>query len=106
MTCGRAHWSRRSAVGFRRTAARCPRRPSFLLVRRGKPTWRVSLRRMAASLPTSRMLWSTQGGYAPEEARRAARRLLADVLSYDPTRPASFPSNGRTLTDDAADALL
>jgi hypothetical protein len=32
------------------------------------------------------------GGYAPEEARRAARRLLPDVLSYDPTRPASFPA--------------
>ena len=46
------------------------------------------------------------GGYAPEEARRAARRLLPDVLSYDPTRPASFPSNGRSLTDDAADAFL
>jgi len=42
------------------------------------------------------------GGYAPEEARRAAGTLLPDVLSYDPTRPASFPSNGRTLTDDAA----
>jgi hypothetical protein len=28
------------------------------------------------------------------------------MLSYDPTRPASFPSNGRTLTDDAANAFL
>jgi hypothetical protein len=28
------------------------------------------------------------------------------MLSYDPTRPASFPGNGRTLTDDAADAFL
>jgi Domain of unknown function (DUF4331) len=46
------------------------------------------------------------GGYAPEEARRVARTLLPDMLSYDPTRPASFPSNGRTLTDDAADAFL
>jgi hypothetical protein len=46
------------------------------------------------------------GGYAPEDARRVARTLLPDVLSYDPTRPASFPSNGRTLTDDAADAFL
>ena len=45
------------------------------------------------------------GGYAPEEARRAGT-LLPDMLSYDPTRPASFPSNGRTLTDDAADAFL
>jgi uncharacterized protein DUF4331 len=46
------------------------------------------------------------GRYAPEEAKRAARTLLPDVLSYDPTRPASFPSNGRALTDDAADAFL
>jgi len=46
------------------------------------------------------------GGYAPEEARRVAGTLLPDVLSYDPMRPASFPSNGRTLTDDAADAFL
>jgi hypothetical protein len=28
------------------------------------------------------------------------------MLSYDPTRPASFPSNGRTLTDDAGDAFV
>jgi hypothetical protein len=46
------------------------------------------------------------GGSAPEEAMRVAGTLLPDVLSYDPTRPASFPSNGRTLTDDAADAFL
>ena len=46
------------------------------------------------------------GGYAPEEARRVAGTLLPDILSYDPTRPASFPRNGRTLTDDAADAFL
>jgi hypothetical protein len=46
------------------------------------------------------------GGYAPEEARRVAGTLLPDILSYDPTRPASFPSNGRRLTDDAADAFL
>jgi hypothetical protein len=46
------------------------------------------------------------GGYAPEEARRAARTLLPDVLSYEPNRPACFPTNGRTLTDDAGDAFL
>jgi Domain of unknown function (DUF4331) len=46
------------------------------------------------------------GGYTPEEARRAARTLLPDVMPYDPTRPASFPSNGRTLTDDAGDAFV
>ncbi len=46
------------------------------------------------------------GSYAPEEATRVAGTLLPDILSYDPTRPASFPDNGRTLTDDAAYAFL
>jgi hypothetical protein len=46
------------------------------------------------------------GRYTPEEARQAARTLLPDVMPYDPTRPASFPSNGRSLTDDAGDAFV
>ncbi len=46
------------------------------------------------------------GGYNPEEARRVAMTLLPDLLSYDPTRPASFPENGRTLTDDVQDVFL
>jgi hypothetical protein len=46
------------------------------------------------------------GGYKPEEARRVAGTMLPDLLRYDPTRPASFPSNGRTLTDDTADAFV
>jgi hypothetical protein len=35
-----------------------------------------------------------------------AGTLLPEVLSYDPTRPASFPDSGRTLTDDAVDFFL
>jgi hypothetical protein len=46
------------------------------------------------------------GGYTPEEAMRVAGTLLPDVLHYDPTRPASFPANGRTLTDDVVDFFL
>ena len=46
------------------------------------------------------------GGYSPEEARRVAGKLLPDLLRYDPTRPASFPDNGRALTDDVQDAFL
>ncbi len=46
------------------------------------------------------------GGYTPEEARRVAGTLLPEILHYDPTRPASLPDNGRTLTDDAVDAFL
>jgi len=46
------------------------------------------------------------GGYTPEEARRVAGTLLPDLLRYNPTRPASFPSNGRALTDDVSDAFV
>ena len=38
------------------------------------------------------------GGYTPEEAKRAAGILLPDILPYDPSKPASYPANGRTLT--------
>ena len=46
------------------------------------------------------------GGYTPAEAKRVAGTLLPDVMPYDPTRQASFPDNGRTLTDDAFDWFM
>ncbi len=46
------------------------------------------------------------GGYTPPEATRVAATLLPDVLHYDPTRPASYPINGRALTDDVVDFFL
>ena len=46
------------------------------------------------------------GGYAPEDAKRAARALLPDIMKYDPRRPASYPTNGRLLTDDVIDIFL
>ncbi len=46
------------------------------------------------------------GGYTPEGAKRAAGILLPDILPYDPSKAASYPANGRTLTDDAIDVFL
>jgi len=46
------------------------------------------------------------GGYAPEYAKGLARKLLPDVLPYDPRRPASYPQNGRTLIDDVVDPFF
>jgi hypothetical protein len=46
------------------------------------------------------------GGYTPAEATRVAGTLLPDILHYDPTRPASYPNNGRALTDDVVDFFL
>ncbi len=41
------------------------------------------------------------GGYTPEDAARVAATLLPDVMQYQPGVPASYPSNGRALNDDA-----
>jgi Domain of unknown function (DUF4331) len=46
------------------------------------------------------------GGYTPEDAIGVARKLLPDILSYDPRCRASFPHNGRTLTDDVVDVFF
>jgi hypothetical protein len=46
------------------------------------------------------------GGYTPEDAKRVAGTLLPDILFYDPRRPASFPNNGRSLTDDVVDFFI
>ncbi len=43
------------------------------------------------------------GGYTPEEAKDVARKLLPDILSYNPREPVRYPDNGRTLTDDVVD---
>jgi hypothetical protein len=46
------------------------------------------------------------GGYTPEEAKEVARKLLPDILSYNPREPVRYPDNGRTLTDDVVDFFL
>jgi hypothetical protein len=46
------------------------------------------------------------GGYTPDGATQAARTLLPDVLPYQPGREASYPTNGRALTDDAVAHFL
>jgi hypothetical protein len=46
------------------------------------------------------------GGYAPFDAQWIAATLLPDIMHFDPTRPASYPSNGRALTDDVLDQFL
>jgi hypothetical protein len=46
------------------------------------------------------------GGYTPTEATRVAGTLLPDVLHYDANQPASYPDNGRALTDDVVDFFL
>jgi hypothetical protein len=70
------------------------------------PTSKVNRRPMGVSLLPSRTLWSTQVDIL--RPRRSAWRgtLLPDILPYDSSRPASFPDNGRTLTDDAFDFFM
>jgi hypothetical protein len=46
------------------------------------------------------------GGYTPAQATRVAGTLLPDILFSDPTRPASYPNNGRKLSDDVMDVFI
>ena len=46
------------------------------------------------------------GGYTPGEATKVAQSLLPDMIYYVPGQAASFPENGRTLTDDTVDFFL
>jgi hypothetical protein len=46
------------------------------------------------------------GGYTAEDALAVARKLLPDILSYNPREPVRYPHNGRTLTDDVVDVFL
>src|SRR6266851_6005101 len=46
------------------------------------------------------------GGYTPENAKGVARKLLPDILPYDPREPVRYPHNGRTLTDDVVDVFF
>jgi hypothetical protein len=46
------------------------------------------------------------GRYTPQDATAVARKLLPDILSYNPREPVRFPHNGRTLTDDVVDVFL
>jgi hypothetical protein len=46
------------------------------------------------------------GNYSPDKAARLARTLLPDILRYDPSLAASYPQNGRGLTDDVIDLFL
>jgi hypothetical protein len=45
------------------------------------------------------------GGYTAEDATAVARKLLPDILSYNPREPVR-QHNGRTLTDDVVDVFL
>jgi hypothetical protein len=60
----------------------------------------------AAFIPVFAHSLEHTGGFSTAEATRVAKTLLPDVLRYDPGRPARFPDNGRTLTDDVADVFL
>ena len=60
----------------------------------------------AQFIPTFAHSLEHTGGYTPEEATRAASTLLPDMISYQPSKAASYPSNGRSLTDDAVAHFL
>lgn len=57
-------------------------------------------------LPTFAHSLEHTGGYPPEEAKRMSETLLPDIMRFDPAVPASYPENGRKLTDDVMDPFI
>ena len=92
--------------GFRRIAVRGLHNPSFLPGEQqgaylaGEP---ADDARFVAIFAHS---LEHTGGYSPEEARRAAQTLLPDILPFEPGQPASYPANGRALSDDVMDGFI
>jgi hypothetical protein len=60
----------------------------------------------ARFIPTFAHSLQHAGGYSPEESTRVAGTLLPDVLPFQPGVPAKYPTNGRTLNDDAVAHFL
>jgi hypothetical protein len=60
----------------------------------------------ARFIPTFAHSLEHAGGYTPADAKRVASTLLPDIMRFDPKRPASYPKNGRLLTDDVSDHFL
>lgn len=46
------------------------------------------------------------GNFASDAAKEVAKDLLPDVIRYDAAQPATYPANGRTLTDDVMGPFL
>lgn len=60
----------------------------------------------ARFIPTFAHSLQHAGGYTPEAATQAAGTMLPDVLPFQPGLLASYPTNGRALTDDAVAHFL
>ena len=95
----------RAGAGSRQTAARGP--ANSLPCRRGESC--LPRRRAGGRCPFRRRLraragargWVYAGG-----SKAGGKDTAAGPPAYDPTRPASFPDNGRALTDDVSDVFL
>jgi len=79
---------------------------AVILVERKDAYFAGEPRTMSVSLLPSRTLLSTRVDIRqPRQSAWQGHCSLMFCL-YDPMRPASFPDNGRTLTDDAFDVLF
>jgi len=61
---------------------------------------------MISLLVSSHMNWNTRAAIRRRTQIGVAKKLLPDILSYDPRRLGSFPHNGRKLTDDVCRRFL
>jgi hypothetical protein len=60
----------------------------------------------AAFIPVFAHSLEHLGDFTHDEAERVATSLLPDMIRFDPSQPASYPKNGRALTDDIMGPFL
>ena len=111
-----ARWMERAGVGFRRTAARCPRNLSFFRARKESLTSPRSRQTMPVSWPSSRTRWSTQAGTRRRKQRESqilccrtsstmiprARRPIRRMVGHSLMTQSIFPpilTNGKVTTE-------
>ena len=104
--CGPAHWTARAGGWVQADRGALPAQGVFLVGAERDAYLAGEPANDARFVTVFAHALEHLGGYTPEDAKRAAAKLLPEMMSYEPSRPASFPSNGRTLTDDAGDVFL
>ena len=88
-----------------------PRRAAVAIgIPDGRPEGRLLRGGAGGRCPVRRGLRPLAGAHGGLRARRShaggRKLLLPDILLYDPSLPASYPNNGRGLSDDAMDVFI
>ena len=101
-----AHWTAQAGNGFRRIAVRGQIKLPSSPANRTPPISLRSRRTTPVSSPFSRTRWNTPVDIRQRKQRGSQGPCCRTSSTIAPQRPAVYPTNGRTLTDDVVDFFL